>query len=483
MRSSPGRRAAPIGVLIGLALVPAVVLAGLWQYADAEVPPAATTTTTIAPPPGSPTLATDLLSYRRHPTPLAEGAAATATVEAQTAQNAALLGLVPAGSCVRIVDGDTVVADSGAGTPVIPASNEKLFVAAVALDVLGPDYRFRTEVQAPAPLAGGVLAGHVYLVGGGDPVLRTADVPDPLRYPSFNTTALEPLADQIVALGITTIDGDIIGDGGRYDDEFRVAAWGDEIDSSEAGPYDALLVNDGLISPGNYGLDPSRAAARIFYDLLRARGVTITGAAANAARPADAGLTTLGAIESRPLTDVLVEMLHTSDNNTAEMMLKEIGYVATGQGTRQAGLDTVRATLERWGVPLAGVDLRDGSGLDRANRATCDALAAVVDSTPVADELVGLLPVAGRDGTLEEQLLGTPAEGWMQAKTGTLTDVKALTGSQPATDGRPLDFALVLNAPRADDPVVYEPVWNALTALVDAYPVVVQPDVSKFAPY
>ena len=152
---------------------------------------------------------------------------------------------------------------------MIPASNEKLFVAAVALDVLGADYRFRTEVQAPAPLAGGVLAGNVYLVGGGDPVLRTADVPDPLRYPSFNTTALEPLADQIVALGITTIDGDIVGDGSRYDDEFRVAAWGDDIDSSEAGPYDALLVNDGLISPGNYGLDPSRSAARIFYDLLR----------------------------------------------------------------------------------------------------------------------------------------------------------------------------------------------------------------------
>ena len=375
-----------------------------------------------------------------------------------------------------------MVAEAGAGTAVIPASNEKLFVAAVALDVLGPDYRFRTEVQAPAPLAS-VVAGNVYLVGGGDPVLRTADVPDPLTYPSFNTTALEPLADQIAALGITTIDGDIVGDGSRYDDEFRVAAWGDDIDSSEAGPYDALLVNDGLVSPGNYGLDPNRSAARIFFDLLQARGVTITGAAANAARPADAGLTTLGSIESRPLTDVLVEMLHTSDNNTAEMILKEIGYSATGQGTRQAGLDTIRARLEQWGVPLAGVDLRDGSGLDRANRATCDALAAVVGSTPVADELVGLLPVAGRDGTLKDQLLGTPAEGWMQAKTGTLTDVKALTGEQPAGDARPLDFSLVLNTTGAKDPAVYEPVWDALTDLIARYPVIVEPDVSKFAPY
>ena len=481
MRSTPARKGAPIAVLIGLSAVPAVVLAGLWQYADAELPPTTTTTTTTAPPPATPALATDLLSYRRHPTPLAEEAAATATADAQATENATLLDLVPTGSCVRIADGDTVVAESGAGTPVIPASNEKLFVAAVALDVLGADYRFRTEVQSPPPLAS-VVAGNVYLVGGGDPVLRTADVPDPLTYPSFNTTALEPLADQIVALGITMIDGDIVGDGSRYDDEFRVAAWGDDIDSSEAGPYDALLVNDGLVSPGNYGLDPNRSAARIFFDLLQARGVTITGAAANAARPAGATLTTLGSIDSLPLTDVLVEMLHTSDNNTAEMILKEIGYTATGQGTRQAGLDTVTATLQGWGVPLEGVDLHDGSGLDRSDRATCDALAAVVGTTPVSDALVDLLPVAGRDGTLADQLIGTPAEGWMQAKTGTLTDVKALSGTQPAADGRPLDFSLVLNATGANDPTVYQPIWESLSELIDSYPVVVAPDDTKFAP-
>ena len=107
----------------------------------------------------------------------------------------------------------------------------------------------------------------------------------------------------------------------------------------------------------------------------------------------------------------------------------------------------------------------------------------MVESTPVANELVGLLPVAGRDGTLKDQLLGTPAEGWMQAKTGTLTDVKALTGEQPAADGRPLNFSLVLNTPGAKDPAVYEPVWDALTELIHAYPVIVEPDVTKFAPY
>ena len=313
-------------------------------------------------------------------------------------------------------------------------------------------------------------------------MLTTADVADPQRYPAFNTTALETLADQLVALGITTIDGDVVGDGSRYDDEFRVDAWGDDITSLDAGPYDALLVNDGIVSPGNYGLDPSRAAAREFFDLLIARGITVTGAAANAPRPVDAGLTTLALIESRPLTDVLVEMLHTSDNNTAEMLVKEIGYAAAGQGTRQAGLDTVRATLERWGVPLTGVDLRDGSGLDRANLATCEALTAVVHDSPVADQLRDLLPVAGRDGTMSEQLLGTPAEGAMQAKTGTLTDVKALSGSQPGADRRPIEFSLVLNGTDVDEPSVYQPAWDALVDLIDHYPVVVEPDLARFEP-
>jgi serine-type D-Ala-D-Ala carboxypeptidase/endopeptidase (penicillin-binding protein 4) len=233
---------------------------------------------------------------------------------------------------------------------VIPASNQKLLVAAVAIDVLGLDHTFRTELRS-VRADGGVIAGNLYMVGGGDPVLRTADVPDPLRYPAFNTTALEPLADQVVALGITTIQGDVVGDGSRYDDEFRVPDWGDEIGVPDASPYDALMVNDGILVNGNYGAVPERAAARVLYDLLIARGVTITGSPSSGPTPADPALTTLALIESLPLEDVLVEMLHTSDNNTAELMLKEIGLVAAGQGTRQAGLDAMRATFDRVGAP------------------------------------------------------------------------------------------------------------------------------------
>ena len=475
------RRVVPLASLTALAVIPAMLLAGVWQYADANVPPPTTTTTTTIPSEPAPELATDLLSLRRHPTPLADRVAEAASDAAFTERIELVTDGIDEQSCLRIVDDDGVVVEAGAGGGLIPASNQKLFVGAVALDVLGADRRFRTELQSPRPF-GDTITGDVYLVGGGDPVLRTDGVPDPLRYPAFNTTSLDVLADQVVALGITTIDGDIVGDGSRYDDEFRAPSWGDDITNIDAGPYDALLVNDGLVENGNYGLNPSRSAARVFADLLTARGITITGAAANATRPADVDLTTLAFVESEPLTEILVELLHTSDNNTAEMLVKEIGVVAAGDGTRQAGLDAMRSTLAAWGVPLDGVEFHDGSGLSRSNRTSCAALTALLSEAPVADELRPLLPVAGRDGTLSPQLLGTEAEGRLRAKTGTLTGVKALTGTQPGADRREVDFSLVLNGPDVDEPAVYDPIWKRLVALIDQYPIVVEPEPERFDP-
>jgi len=190
----------------------------------------------------------------------------------------------------------------------------------------------------------------------------------------------------------------------------------------------------------------------------------------------------LAFIESRPLTDILVELLHTSDDNTAEMLVKEIGFVAGEGGTRPAGLAVVRETLAGWGVSLEGVELQDGSGLSRLNRTTCESLAALLAATPVADDLRDLLPVAGRDGTLAMQLLGTEAEGRLQAKTGTLTGVKALTGTQPGADRRDVDFSLVLNGDGVDSPDFYVPIWEELIELISDYPIIVEPETTRFAP-
>ena len=472
----------PLLSIIIMAAVPAVLLGGLWQYAEANEPPPTTAPPpTTVPPPPAPELTTDLMSMRRHPTPIAKEAAAAEEERRTAALADDLTAMIGPTACVTLRRDADVLYDVGGDRPLIPASNMKLPVAAVALAVLGRDFRFRTELQSSPPVDG-VVTGDVYLVGGGDPVLVTSDYVDPLRYPAFNTTVIDGLADQLVTAGVARIEGDIVGDGSRYDDEFRVPTWSDAITNFDAGPYDALLVNDGSIGNGNFGIVPAQSAANIMLDLIRSRGITVTGSSRNDPTPADAGLTTLALVESAPLTDVLVEMLHTSDNNTAELLLKEIGVRTSGQGTRAAGAAAVAQQLATWGVRTDLLTLVDGSGLSRDDRLTCEALSSILATSPVADELWPLLPVAARDGTLADQFVGTPADGELVAKTGTLTGVKALSGVMDGADDRPIEFSLLLNGDGVDQAEVYLPYWNEVVDLIGRYPVVVEPDVAPFEP-
>ena len=473
------RSTLPMTSLIVLLLIPVVVLAGVWQLAEANEPPVTTTTTTTEPPAPVDELTTDLLSFRREPVPLAIDAAEREEDALDADLLAGFTDQLGEGTCVTLRRGEDIITEVAADAPLIPASNMKLLVAAVALETLGADFRFTTELAGP-PLLETVIPGDLYVIGGGDPILVTADHVDPHTYPAINTTALEPLVDQLAAMGVTQIDGDIVGDASRYDDEFSVPSWGDEITNFDAGPYDALLVNDGMIGNGDYGLVPAQSAANIVDDLIRARGITVAGSSRHAEAPTD--LVVYATIESMALTDVLVELLHTSDNNTAELLLKEIGRQARGDGTRPAGAAVVGERLAAWGVASPATVLDDGSGLSRQNRLTCDVLSGVLAVAPVADELRSLLPVAARDGTLADDFVGTPADGELQAKTGTLTGVKALTGVMDGADDEPVEFALVMNGEAVDDPAVYQPYWQDLVDVIAAYPAEVEPEPGRFEP-
>ena len=208
---------------------------------------------------------------------------------------------VPDGSCAAIDIDGARFADVRAGLPVIPASNQKLLVAAVALEVLGEDHRFHTELRGPQPVDG-VITGDVYLVGGGDPLLVTADYVDPLPLPAFNTTSLDSIADALQAAGVTQIVGDVVGDGSRYDDEFAVPSWGpDHVLGADAGPYDALMVNDGrTFADSTIGFNPNQSAARQFIRVLQARNITVTGRSRNGVAPADGSVAVLGGVDSVP---------------------------------------------------------------------------------------------------------------------------------------------------------------------------------------
>ena len=125
--------------------------------------------------------------------------------------------------------------------------------------------------------------------------------------------------------------------------------------------------------------------------------------------------------------------------------MKEIGFKAAKQGTTAAGLAAMTAKLKELGVPIADGSLTDGSGLDHADRVTCNELVATLTLIG-RPELAGLydgLPVAAQTGTLTGEFLGSPVAGKLRGKTGTLDGVTGLAGVVDV--GRRLTFAYVDN--------------------------------------
>jgi D-alanyl-D-alanine carboxypeptidase/D-alanyl-D-alanine-endopeptidase (penicillin-binding protein 4) len=363
---------------------------------------------------------------------------------------------------------------------VLPASTQKLIVAAVALERLGADHRFTTSVRAGAAPVGGTVAGDLYLVGGGDPLLSSAWYPTSNMelIPVTTPTSLDELADEVVAAGITTVTGGVVGDGSRYDDEFYAPGWGVGVAGLEGGPYDALLVNDARVAGEERRADePNAAAAREFTRLLRERGVSVGGDGEAGIAPATA--VDVAAVESAPLSDVVAEMLGSSDNNTAELLVKELGYADAATGTREAGLAVMRAQLEEWDVDTTSLVFADGSGLSLDNRITCAALAAVLDRYDHDSPIGQGLPVAGVSGTLSDAFVGHPVAGRLTGKTGTLNNppfnvdppaVKGLAGFLPIEGGGELEYVLILNGPTISDQREYRPVWNGLADVLNTYP-------------
>jgi D-alanyl-D-alanine carboxypeptidase/D-alanyl-D-alanine-endopeptidase (penicillin-binding protein 4) len=349
------------------------------------------------------------------------------------------------GGCISVMDGDRVVYEANDGAAVVPASVTKLFTAAAALDGLGADARLRTVVRTAAPPVDGVVAGDLWLIGGGDPVLGTEAWAGQLDSSLRLYTSLDVLADRVVAAGIRHVEGGVVGDESRYDADRYVDTWPDRlIADGEAGPLSALAVNDGFLIWGHPGVpfdDPPTQAAAIFAELLVARGVTMTAPAA--AGRADTWAVEVAAVDSPTVGELVHAMLRDSDNGTAELLVKELGLQQFEEGSTAAGVRAVRELVGRSGIPLAGVTAADGSGLSEAARLTCTSVTMLL--TTKAADLARRLAVAGQDGTLARRFLGTPVAGRLRAKTGSLDGVAALGGYVDNSSGTTLAFAYVVN--------------------------------------
>jgi D-alanyl-D-alanine carboxypeptidase/D-alanyl-D-alanine-endopeptidase (penicillin-binding protein 4) len=462
-----------------VAVVPVIALTALRSWSSGQddgnqpAPPVDPAAVVAAP---SPALSTGVTSLRRLPTIISR----ELNTETFAGEVSPFLASVNDRSCGAIsIDGEPI-GERNADLAVIPASNQKIPVAAAAIERLGEDFRYTTTVAASAEPVGGVIDGDLYVIGGGDPLLSSDWYPasNLELNPVTSPTSFDTLADRVVAAGVTEIAGSIVGDGSRYDDEYFAPGWGDGVAGLEGGPYDALMANDSrVLGDPLRGNDPNEAAAREFTLLLEARGVEVGGAASAGTAPAETVV--LASIDSAPLSDVVGEMLGNSDNNTAEMVVKELGLTVAAPGTREAGLGVVREQLVEWGVDVTQVVLVDGSGLSLDNRLTCDSILTVLQRSGFDSPVGQGLPVAGQTGTLATAFVEHPVAGRLRGKTGTLNNppfnvdppaVKALAGFLPVEGGSAVEYVLILNGPTVSDQSEYRPVWEALADALDTYP-------------
>lgn len=325
----------------------------------------------------------------------------------------------------------------------ILASNTKLYTTAAALARFGVEGRLATEVRASGELGlDGTLQGDLYLVGGGDPTFGSRRFAR-RSYGAGGT--VEELAALLEQAGIARVTGRVFGDESRFDSRrggpesrFRISPY--------VGPLSGLAYNRGLASESGRGYQanpPAFAAARLDSALAR-RGIPVRGAPRSGRAPAAARL--VATVQSPTMARLAAITNKPSDNFFAEMLLKGLAAQASGRGTTAGGARLAARFARRIGGRPSR--LADGSGLSRANRASPFRVAKLLLAMRKRDEFdpfFASLSIAGRDGTLRPRMRRGPARTRCRGKTGTLSNVSAVSGYCRARSGETYAFSILMN--------------------------------------
>jgi serine-type D-Ala-D-Ala carboxypeptidase/endopeptidase (penicillin-binding protein 4) len=422
-------------------------------------PPTETTIATPPPPPASTSSSTTVRTARPSPPSTAGPRPAAARVAPApppvplTLTAALQRAMVGVNGCLIVEDQGSetrTLFDQNPGGSFVPASSQKVLVAAAVLSRLGPEFRFETKVVAARPPQDGAL-DNAWLVGGGDPYLVTPDYAAYLttkpRTVNSPVTPLTALADELVAMGVRSLPAGLQTDETRYPPQRSVPTWKPSyVTEAEVGSLGALTVNEGLAGWGpnqKVAPDPALSTVNALGRLLTERGVSFAGPAGAGDAPSDAVL--IASVRSAPLGEIVAAMLRASDNYVAEMLVKELDRQFGGPGLTAGGTARVVEELARLGVRVEGVHLNDGSGLDTGNRATCRALLGALNLArkPRFSVLDSGLAIAGHTGTLARRYGGTPADTVLAAKTGWINGAAAMVGRIFGNPTR--RFALLFN--------------------------------------
>ncbi len=389
-----------------------------------------------------------------------------------------------------------------------PASVMKLVTTFVALELLGPDYRWRTEAYADGPLVGGVLHGDLVLKGHGDPKitveqwqafmtrLRAAGLDTvegrlgvdrsafdvPLHDPAaFDGEPLKPynVGPDALLVNFGAVQLAIGPDAGagraavRVEPPLpaiRIAAF-PPLDAAPCGDWRAALVpridDDGSRAIVSFGgtfaaacgerdwwvalLDAPHYVHGMFTVYFRAAGGRFDGGLVERRVPREGP--PLAVLESPPLYDIVRDVNKFSNNVMARQLFLTLALeAAPPPATLAKAAAVVRRVLALRNVAMPGLVMENGAGLSRRERITAGALVRLLvaaDRSAVRDDFASSLAVAAVDGTVERRFTSGPVAGQALLKTGSLEGVRALAGYVLDATGHRFAVAAIINHPNA----------------------------------
>jgi D-alanyl-D-alanine carboxypeptidase/D-alanyl-D-alanine-endopeptidase (penicillin-binding protein 4) len=351
--------------------------------------------------------------------------------------------------------GDTLYSKN-AGKLFMPASNMKIITAASALTLLGPEYRYKTTFATNGEKRDSLLDGDLLVIGRGDPT-----VSDRMRH--LATTVMDALGDSLRAHGIRQIGGSIARVGNAFPDSIWGYGWQwDDLGEYYGAGVDELIFNEGMAPTTLRPLpdtvrdslysgparDPAKAYLDALKDGLARKGIAVDAGVRDSILPTPFKMDTLFILLSPPLREILPPFMKDSQNQIGEILLRTIGLERAGLGTADTSRKIVGQQLLAWGVQPDGFIIRDGSGLSDNDLLTPETIVRVLDRIQRDTAFAAFynsMPIAGVDGTLDKRMKGTPAEGNVRAKTGTLSKARTLSGYVTTADGERLIFSVMAN--------------------------------------
>lgn len=320
------------------------------------------------------------------------------------------------GICVYDLTAERTIFSQGGRQLLRPASCQKLITAITALGLLGSDYHFATSLYADGQVADGTLLGSLCIEAGFDP--------------RFGHDDMAAFVSAVKELGADSIAGDVLLDVSIKDTLPMGLGWCWDDDETRLTP---LLYN----ARANF--------VPALRNALADAGITVGGTfrrgrVPSSARPIARRTHTIG--------QILQPMMKQSDNLCAEALFYQIGareghaYAGRKQAARQ-----VNRLIRHLGFDPDDYYVADGSGLSLYNYTTAELLVAMLRHAYTHEEiyhqLLPVLPVAGRDGTLRRRMKHGTAAGNVRAKTGTVEGVSSLAGYAITREGHTLCFAII----------------------------------------